>query len=60
MALRKSRGELVGIIKSLDIILRIAGVAGNPKSKGQTKDLSKKRCLSRLCSKKSNLKIELA
>ena len=53
---KRPKGELVGTAVSIDITREIAEV--NLGSKGQTKDLSRRRHLSGLCSKKNGLKRE--
>ena len=54
MELKKPRRELVGTVVSIDTICEIAKV--DPGSRGQTKDLSRRRHLSGLHSKKNSLK----
>jgi len=55
--LEKLKGELVRTVVSIDIIYKITEV--DLGSRGQTKDLSKRRYLSGLYSKRNNLKREL-
>ena len=59
MALKKLKGELAGIIKSLDTTQKIAKTGKNLRGKGQTKDLNGKRYLSELYSRRNGLKIGL-
>ena len=54
MELKKPKGELIRTAVSIDTMYEIAKV--DLGSRGQTKDLSRRRCLSGLYNKKNSLK----
>ena len=54
---KKLRWELIGTAVSIDIIYKIAEV--DLRSRGQTKDFSRERRLSRLYNKRNGLRIGL-
>jgi len=58
MVPKKLGKELVGAARNLDIIQKIVEAGKNLRGEGQTKDLSKRKCLSELHSRRNGLKKE--